>query len=121
LALDLLGFGFSAKPQEPEAEPALTIRAQARLVEAVLARLKIQRVDSILAHDLGDSVVQELLALLQEGKAKVEVGGVCFLNGGVIPNFHRPTNGQKVLAHPTLGKGTEKQRYQTIEIPFAFN
>ena len=99
IALDYLGFGFSDKPSRGP----YSIFAYADQAEAVLARLGVVRVH-ILAHDLGDTVAQELLARHQErraqGRGGLELASVCFLNGGLFPEAHRPTRAQRLMAGP---------------------
>ncbi len=108
IAMDMLGFGFSAKPRGHD----YSIFEQADLHEVLLAGLGIQRVH-ILAHDYGDTVAQELLARHAErrrspefsrphpiGATRVEVASVCFLNGGLFPEAHHARPIQKVLAGP---------------------
>lgn len=56
IAHDLIGLGKSEKPQKP-----LSINLQANVIEALLFNLGIQEAH-ILAHDLGDTIAQELLA-----------------------------------------------------------
>jgi pimeloyl-ACP methyl ester carboxylesterase len=71
--------------------------------EALLARLGIARAH-VLAHDLGDSVAQELLARDRERRGGrdgfAELGSVCLLNGGVLPELHRPRPIQRLLGSP---------------------
>jgi pimeloyl-ACP methyl ester carboxylesterase len=89
LALDMMGFGFTAKPRDF----AYSIAAQADLFEAFLAK---QGVTSyrLLAHDYGVSVAQELLA------RKANIRAVSLLNGGLFPETHRALPTQKLLASP---------------------
>jgi pimeloyl-ACP methyl ester carboxylesterase len=58
----------------------------------------------VLAHDYGDTVAQELLARHQErraqGRGGLELESVCFLNGGLFPEAHRPTRAQRLMAGP---------------------
>lgn len=95
LTLDMIGFGFSAKPRRFD----YTIAAQADLFEALLAR---ERVSSyrILAHDYGDTVAQELLARQRDGTAMARIEAVCLLNGGLFPETHRALVTQRLLASP---------------------
>jgi len=93
VALDMLGFGFSAKPRPH----AYAMAEQADIHEALLRRLGIGRVH-VLAHDYGDTVAQELLARHEEGRVVLE--SVCLLNGGLFPETHRATPGQIMLAGP---------------------
>lgn len=62
----------------------------------------------VLAHDLGDTVMQELLASCP-GCSDASPGDGCpfravaMLNGGILPGHHRPRLAQTVLAHPAVG------------------
>ena len=100
VAPDFIGFGFSDKP----AEYAYSLMDQASLVEGLLAELRIERV-SILTHDYGVSVAQELLAREQDRSRSRKKGGltidtVCFLNGGIFPEGHKPRLVQQLLQSP---------------------
>jgi pimeloyl-ACP methyl ester carboxylesterase len=91
LALDMMGFGFTAKP----IGFPYSIFAQADLFEALLAR---ERVTSyrLLAHDYGDTVAQELLA--RQSGARAKITHTVLLNGGLFPERHRPLLTQKLMA-----------------------
>ena len=96
VGLDMLGFGFSAKPRPY----GYTMAEQADIHEALLRRLGIGRTH-VLAHDYGDTVAQELLARHEERRAGgIALESVCFLNGGLFPETHRATAGQILLAGP---------------------
>lgn len=90
LAVDLLGYGFSSKPRNYN----YTIVEQAEILSQLLKQEKIKTFH-ILAHDYGVSVAQELLAR-QFGK-KSPALSVCFLNGGLYPEFHKPLLVQKLM------------------------
>jgi pimeloyl-ACP methyl ester carboxylesterase len=92
LTLDMMGFGFTAKPRDF----AYSIVAQADLFEALLAREGVTRY-RILAHDYGTSVAQELLARQGETKPPARIESVCLLNGGIFPERHRAAVTQKLL------------------------
>lgn len=94
--LDMLGFGFSEKP--PKAR--YTIEQQADFCQALVAEHECGPVH-VLAHDYGDTVAQELLARDREGRMRLR--SVCFLNGGLFPETHRPRMVQRLLAMPLLG------------------
>jgi len=127
VAMDMLGFGFSAKPRGHD----YSIFEQADLHEALLAQLGIRRVH-ILAHDYGDTVAQELLARHAErrrsswfarpeleGAGRVEVASVCFLNGGLFPEANRPLRIQKLLASPLGALASRFISQETFSEQFA--
>ena len=95
-ALDLLGFGLSAKPRDSH----YPIEGQADLCMALLDEFDVGEVH-VLAHDYGDSVAQELLARQAEGR--MLLASMAFLNGGLFPETHRARPIQKLLATPVLG------------------
>jgi len=94
LAADMLGFGFSSKPRDH----AYSIDEQADLFELLLAAKCVDRYH-ILAHDYGDTVAQELLAR-DNARSIRTIETVCFLNGGLFPETHRPRLIQKLLRGP---------------------
>uniref|UniRef100_A0A0K8RFU1 Putative soluble epoxide hydrolase n=1 Tax=Ixodes ricinus TaxID=34613 RepID=A0A0K8RFU1_IXORI len=96
--LDFLGLGYSDKPRFH----TYSIFEQANITEALVARLRLRRVH-ILAHDLGDTVAQELLARQNEGSLPFQIKTVCLLNGGVLPKHHYPRWSQKLLRMPVVG------------------
>ncbi len=98
LLFDFLGFGASEKPPEH----TYTMHEQADLVQALWARYDIQAT-SLLAHDYGVSVAQELLARRAEGALEVEIESVHFLNGGLYPDLHHPEPTQVALLDPEVG------------------
>ena len=99
LAVDLLGFGDSAKPKGHR----YTISEQAELCEWLLRRDGAWDYH-VLAHDYGDTVAQELLARqLDKRKPRPAMRSVVFLNGGLFPEMHRPRPMQRLLALPGLG------------------
>lgn len=108
LALDLIGFGLSAKPRDF----AYSIMAQADLVGALLAHHGIASY-RLVAHDMGDTVAQELLARQgDDGAAKIV--RACLLNGGLFPEAHRPLATQKLLASPIGFLVARLARYGTF-------
>jgi pimeloyl-ACP methyl ester carboxylesterase len=93
--LDMIGFGFSAKPVDYD----YSIRVQADLCETFLAAHNVREV-ALVAHDYGDTVAQELLARFNEGSARQRIRRVILLNGGLFPETHQPVLLQKLLASP---------------------
>lgn len=107
--LDLLGFGMSAKPGGTR----YSIPLQADICQAALAEQGVA-VAHVLAHDYGDTVAQELLARIAEGRARF--ASVCFLNGGLFPETHRARPVQKLLATPVIGALVARaMRYEGFE------
>src|SRR5205085_1764047 len=64
------------------------------LIEAFLAGQGV-RACHVLAHDYGVTVAQELLA---RQRSAPMFASVCFLNGGLFPETHRPLVTQRLLA-----------------------
>lgn len=58
---------------------------------------------ALVLHDYGVSVGQELLARHGDGRLDVALRAVAFLNGGMLPELHRPLAVQRLLAHPVGG------------------
>lgn len=95
LAFDMIGYGFSAKPTDFD----YTTFAQADVLEALLRYLNVRSVH-ILSHDYGNTIVQELLARAEEGGLDFKIKTICFLNGALFPETHRPILAQKLLLSP---------------------
>ena len=95
LTLDMIGFGFSAKPRGFP----YSIFAQADLFGALLARERVASYRMV-AHDYGVTVAQELLARQPQEAAAPRIVSVCLLNGGLFPEAHHPLLTQKLLASP---------------------
>ena len=94
---DFIGFGLSDKPNIPR----YLIQTQADIAERLLEFLGVAT-HSILAHDYGDTVAQELLARELE-KERGLVKSCVLLNGGLFPETHKPLLMQKLLLSP-LGR-----------------
>lgn len=94
-AIDMLGFGLSDKPRDY----AYSLKASADQWQAYVQSQGLVEV-SILAHDYGDTVAQELLARQSEGKLPFKINKICLLNGGIFPEATFPILMQKLL----LGK-----------------
>ncbi len=91
IASDLIGLGRSAKPKR-----ALSVKLQADIIEKLVVEQGLIEAH-LLAHDLGDSVAQELLARQTGGSSQVRWLSCVFLNGGIFPETHRPLLIQKLL------------------------
>jgi pimeloyl-ACP methyl ester carboxylesterase len=94
-AIDMLGFGESAKPRDF----TYSIAASAEQWEALAARDGIEEVE-LLAHDYGNTVAQELLARQREGRLRFRIRRATFLNGGLFPEATHPLKIQRLLAGP---------------------
>ena len=103
LAFDMLGYGFSAKPAGQD----YPIPVQADIAESLLASRGVTSVH-LLAHDVGDTVAQELLARDLERRAgsrpgALRIASCVLLNGGLFPETHRASRAQKLLLGPFGG------------------
>ena len=92
ITLDMLGFGLSDKPKNA----GYKITEQADLYTQFLKTLNINDIH-ILAHDYGDTVAQELLARQVVSQSDFKINSVCFLNGGLFSEVHKPLFIQKLL------------------------
>jgi pimeloyl-ACP methyl ester carboxylesterase len=94
-ALDMLGFGASAKPRGF----GYSISASADQWVALAEATGVREV-AVLAHDYGNTVAQELLARQREGRLGFRITSVAFLNGGLFPEATFPLRIQRLLAGP---------------------
>ena len=111
VALDMLGFGLSDKPQNIK----YSILDQADLQEMLLANLGISEAH-LFVHDYGNTVGQELLARHNERTLSFAVNSMCFLNGGLFPEQHRARPVQKLGLTPLgwiLGMMMSRDRFRT--------
>lgn len=95
VAFDMVGYGFSAKPVDFD----YTTFKQADVLQTLIAHLKIERLH-ILAHDYGNTITLELLARAEENRLDFSIETICFLNGALFPETHRPVLAQKILISP---------------------
>ncbi len=91
VALDLLGFGLSAKPDQK-----YSLFAQADVVEAVATELGLTEV-ALISHDMGDSVGGELLARSLGGALAFQVTTRVVTNGSIYMELVQLSDGQKLL------------------------
>lgn len=99
LAFDYLGYGFSDKPQYYN----YSIFDMADMVERLVLHLKIESV-VLVAHDVGDSVAQEILRRdnLKNNHYKVEK---CILmNGGIMTDIYKPVLAQYIMRNEYFGQ-----------------
>jgi pimeloyl-ACP methyl ester carboxylesterase len=95
IAPDMLGMGFSDKP----AGHPYSIADHADMHESLIAALGLRQVH-VVAHDLGVSIAQELLARREQFEALPAIASLTLLNGGVCPEAYRPRPIQHLLASP---------------------
>src|SRR5687768_16193925 len=95
LAFDMIGYGFSAKPADFD----YTTFNQTDVLQALIEHLKIEKLH-ILAHDYGNTITQELLARAEEKRLNFEIETICFLNGALFPETHRPILDRKSVVSP---------------------
>lgn len=93
LAFDFLGFGLSAKPRGHD----YSLFWQADLAEELVRRHGDGRPVFVLAHDMGTSVANELMARDLEGKLEMEPAGMLLFNGSMVLERASPILGQKIL------------------------
>lgn len=101
IAPDMLGMGFSDKPIAYQ----YTVHDHADMHEALLAELGVTSAH-ILAHDLGDSVGQEMLArheFSDQAYGSLRIESVTWLNGGLFNEAYTPRLLQKVMSRTPLG------------------
>lgn len=75
------------------------IHDQADMIEALLQHAGVSAVH-IVAHDVGDTVCQELLARHNEGALRFGIESLVLMNGGILPAEHRARPIQKLLLSP---------------------
>ncbi len=93
LAPDFLGFGLSEKPRDH----SYTLHWQADMVEEMVRRRDGMREVFFLAHDMGTSVANELMARDIEGALEMDLRGGLLLNGSMVQDAASPTLGQRIL------------------------
>jgi pimeloyl-ACP methyl ester carboxylesterase len=93
LAFDFLGFGLSEKPREDD----YSLFWQADLSEELVRRHGEGRPVFVLAHDMGTSVANELMARDIEGKLEMEIAGILLFNGSMVLEAASPTPAQRAL------------------------
>jgi pimeloyl-ACP methyl ester carboxylesterase len=93
LAFDFLGFGLSGKPREHD----YSLFWQADLTEELVRRHGGGRPVAILAHDMGTSVANELMARDLEGKLEMEIAAIALFNGSMVLEAASPTPAQRAL------------------------
>jgi pimeloyl-ACP methyl ester carboxylesterase len=107
IAPDMLGMGFSSKPVRYR----YSVCDHASMHEALLDHLGIRECH-LLAHDIGDSVAQELLARHEraEQSRAFDIKSITWLNGGLFNEAYRPRPIQTLLSATPLGDVVARYR-----------
>ncbi len=111
LVFDMIGYGFSAKPFDFD----YTTFHQVNVLQTLVEKLQIKKIH-ILAHDYGNTITLELLARSYESGLNFTIETVCFLNGALFPETHRPILAQKTLISPLgflFGRFISDRRFKT--------
>lgn len=98
IAPDMLGMGFSAKPVVAD----YSVPAHADMHEALLAHVGVTECH-VVAHDLGVSVAQEMLARHESSTQSMtpyRLRSLTWLNGGLFIESYRPRLVQQLLSTP---------------------
>ncbi|MBL4796794.1 MAG: alpha/beta hydrolase [Oleispira sp.] len=96
IALDMLGFGFSSKPEEYN----YSIADQTDIHLELLKSLGIKSFQ-ILAHDFGIFIGQELVARNDLGELDgFKVNSLCAMSGSIFPELYNPRLIQRLLLSP---------------------
>jgi pimeloyl-ACP methyl ester carboxylesterase len=105
IAPDMLGMGFSAKPTAYE----YSVHDHADMHEVLLNELGVDTCH-VLGHDIGVSVVQELLARREERDplapsraAGARIESITWLNGGLFYEVYTPRLVQTLMSRTPLG------------------
>jgi pimeloyl-ACP methyl ester carboxylesterase len=101
VAPDMVGMGFSDKPFAY----GYSVHDHADMHEALLAHVGVESAH-ILAHDIGDSVGQELLARHEFGQqayGALRIASITWLNGGLFNEAYTPRLLQKLMSRTPLG------------------
>jgi pimeloyl-ACP methyl ester carboxylesterase len=101
IAPDMLGMGFSEKPVRYD----YSVPDHADMHEAVLTRLGVDSCH-VVAHDLGVSVAQEMLARHDAGRqshGRFRIESITWLNGGLFYEAYAPRPLQTLLSRTPLG------------------
>jgi pimeloyl-ACP methyl ester carboxylesterase len=94
---DILGMGFSDKPQNHK----YSYEEHCGIVNALLKHLNVSETH-IFSHDLGVSIAQELLAQNMdkntEGGNFFKINSIAFMNGGLFMDVYKPRLIQRLLS-----------------------
>lgn len=98
IAPDLLGFGYSGKPTGFD----YSIARHADMVAALGTHLGLTRA-RLIGSDIGNAVVQELLARERSAQLPFAIDSVLLINGSLFADQFKPSLTQKALLSPLGG------------------
>jgi pimeloyl-ACP methyl ester carboxylesterase len=90
---DLLGFGFSDKPDNY----LYSFNEYVKILNLLTLYLKIKETH-IIAHDLGVSIAQEILAKNKKEDILFSIKSICFTNGNLFYDVYKPRIIQRLLS-----------------------
>ncbi|BBX65385.1 hydrolase [Mycobacterium saskatchewanense] len=99
ITVDFLGYGASDKPNPY----AYSVAESADVVEDLAAHLGVRTV-SLVVHDYGGIVGQELVDRANRGRLGFAIDRLIVLNCGIVYSAYRPTRLQKLLLVPVIGR-----------------
>jgi pimeloyl-ACP methyl ester carboxylesterase len=99
VTFDLLGYGASDKP----AGHRFSCHEHADIVEAVWRHLSIKST-ALVGHDVGGTIVQELLDRSNRGRLPVCLQSASILNSALFADHYQPLLITRLLARPRLGQ-----------------
>jgi pimeloyl-ACP methyl ester carboxylesterase len=126
IAPDMLGMGFSDKPTAYE----YSVHDHADMHEALLRELGVGECH-VLCHDIGDSVVQEMLARHDEASSPavppaipsqddpVRIDSITWLNGGMFYEAYTPRLAQILMSKTPLGGVLARLRHTSVSLALA--
>lgn len=102
--IDLLGMGFSDKPQNH----TYSFEEYVDLINTLIKKLNFKKI-RILAHDLAVSIVEEMLRNIDS--LDFEILSVAFMNGGLFTDVYKPRMIQRLLSQTpdAIGKYLSKK------------
>ncbi|UPT69852.1 MAG: alpha/beta hydrolase [Flavobacterium sp. JAD_PAG50586_2] len=103
---DLLGMGFSDKPKNHK----YSFEEYCEITNLLMRELKITEAH-LFSHDLGVSIVQELIA--QERNNSFKIKSSAFMNGSLFIDVYKPRLIQKLLSKSPLFVGKFLSRVMT--------
>ncbi|RNA26191.1 mesoderm-specific transcript -like protein [Brachionus plicatilis] len=117
VTFDYLGYGFSDKPLDYE----YSIFDMADMVDRLLLHLNITSV-YLVAHDVGDTVVQELLRrenLNSQNHFKIKK--LILMNGGLFTDIYKPIITQEILRTKYLNSIVSRYFFKYTIFKYSFS